>query len=301
MHRKIQYVVITFILAAILRGETGESGLAFLKMPVAARPAATMGVFSQISGSPFTLFDNPVGMLNASPRLGFTHNFWFADVTGDALAFTLPVAKGNLGAGLNFVKIPGIAIREIPSDESLGDVETQYLAAALGYTYPIFRQLSFGCTVKYLYEYLYTSSAKGVAVDLAGHWEVPSGLDLSFSLHNLGKMQTLRDQATALPTYFKIGIVRPEIFADSPVNVSLGLNLINNLITEKTSMQVGLEIALTNLIKLRSGYERVGTINRTALGAGLNFSRFELDYAIIFMPDGLGYPNLISLSYRPEL
>ncbi len=285
----------------MLQAETGESGLAFLKVPVSARAAATMGVFSQVSGSPFAIFDNPVGILSEDTKVGFSHNFWFADVTGDALASTIPVWKGNLGFGLDFVKIPGIAIRETPTDAALGETEAQYLEAALGYTYPIFEKLSIGFTVKYLYEHLYVSNAGGVAFDIVTHWRIPSGLDLALSMNNLGQMQTLREEATTMPTLFKIGIVRPEIFADSPVNFMLGINLIANVITEKTFFQVGGEMAFTDLIKIRTGYERVGTINRTSLGAGLNIGRFEIDYAFIFMPDGLGYPNLISLTYRPEL
>jgi len=300
MRIKIRTGLILFTATMFLRGESGESGMSFLRVPVSARTASTMGVFTQISGSPFAIFDNPVGLLNKSTEVGFSHNFWFADVSGDALAATLPLKKGNLGLGLNFVKIPGIEIRDIPSDDSLGEVEAQYMSAAVGYAYPVFSKLSIGCTVKYLYEHLYNWNAGGVALDIAGHWEIPSGLDLSISMNNLGQMQTLKEQATTLPTLFKIGIVRPEIFADSPINVTLGLNLIANVVTEKTYFQVGGEMVFTDLIKIRSGYERVGTINRTSLGVGLSFGRFEIDYAFIFMPDGLGYPNLFSLVYRPK-
>lgn len=301
MRLKMRIIFVILTVMAILHAESGESGLDFLKIPVSARTASTMGVFSQVSGSPFAIFDNPVGLLNKDTKIGLSHNFWFADVSGDALAATIPLKKGNLGVGFNFVKIPGIEIREIPSDEARGEVEAQYLSTSIGYAYPIFSKLSVGCTVKYLYEHLYTSNAGGVAVDIAGHWQIPSGLDLSVSLNNIGQMQTLKEQATTLPTLFKIGIVRPEIFADSPVNFTLGLNLIANVVTERTYFQVGGEMLFTNLIKIRSGYERVGTINRTSLGAGLSLGRFEIDYAFIFMPDGLGYPNLISLIYRPEL
>lgn len=301
MRIKLNVLTIIIISVAILQAEAGESGLEFLRVPVSARAAATMSVFAQVSNSPFAIFDNPVGILSENTKVGFSHNFWFADVTGDALAATIPLKKGNLGFGLNFVKIPGIAIRDNPSDEALGETEAQYLNAAIAYTYPVFRQLSIACTAKYLYEHLYTSNAGGVAFDIATHWRIPSGMDLSLSLNNLGQMQTLKEQATTLPTLFRIGIVRPEIFADSPVNFTLGVNLIANVVTEKTAFQVGGEMAFTDLIKIRSGYERVGTINRTSLGAGLNVGRFEIDYAFIFMSDGLGYPNLISLSYRPEL
>lgn len=301
MRQKLRTGFIIIITGMFLQAESGESGMAFLKIPVSAQTASTMGVFAQVSGTPFTIFDNPIGIINDDTKIGFSHNFWFADVSGDALAATLPLKKGNLGFGLNFVKIPGIEIRDIPSDESLGEVEAQYMSAAVGYAYPIFSKLSIGCTVKYLYEHLYAENAGGIAFDVATHWHIPSGMDLALSLNNIGQMQTLKDKATTLPTLFKIGIVRPEIFADSPFNVNLGINLIANLVTEKTYFQVGGEIAFTDLIKIRGGYERVGTINRTALGAGLNFGRFEIDYAFIFMPDGLGYPNLLTLSYRPEL
>jgi hypothetical protein len=301
MRIKAQIITVIILVLASLKAQTDESGLSFLQVPAYGRAAATMGVFSQVSESPFAIFDSPVGLLNESVKVGFSHNFWFADVTGEALAASVPLWKGSLGFGLNYVRIPGIAIRDIPSDEPLSETEAQYMSAAIGYAYPVFSKLSIGVTLKYLYEHLYTENAGGVAMDIAGHWQIPSGMDLCLSLSNFGKMQVLKEQATNLPTLFKIGIVRPEIFADSPVNFTLGVNLIANVVTEKTSFQVGGELAFTELIKIRTGYERVGTINRTSLGAGLHVGRFEIDYAFIFMPDGLGYPNLISLSYRPEL
>ncbi len=278
-----------------------ESGLAYLKMPVSARGAATMSVFSQISASPFGILENPAGLYGSGFQVGMTHSFWFADVRSDALVGSYPAGKWNLGAGVNFVKIPGIEIRQTPTTAPAGTIESQYLTAATGISYQPFKTLTIGIVSKYVYEHLYTATAGGFAFDLGGRWLAPSSLDLSFLISNLGKMQTLQEERSTFPTTLKIGILRPEIFTEGPLNVSVGLNLVSIVPTQRTYIQGGMEVRITEVVNLRAGFERVGAINRTALGFGIKFGRMQLDYAFIFMPDGLGYPNLLSFSFQPKL
>ena len=296
-----QFLIFIFIILCsdIIYADAGNSGMAFLKIPSSARSAATMTVFSQMSGAPSSLFENPVGIKTDHPYFTFSHNVWFADVSGEVIALSLPSKRGAFACGLNFVRIPGIEVRDKPSNDPLNTIEAQYLTAALGYSHSIFNKLELGGTIKYLYESLYTECGRGAALDVGVQWNAPSSLDISLLIQNLGFMSALYEEKTALPLIFQIGIVRPEIFVEGPLNASVGLNLGSNLTTGESRAQVGAEIGIKKILFIRGGFEHIGSINRSSLGFGLKVKRFQLDYALLFMPEGLGYPYLITLTYRP--
>lgn len=291
--------IFSILCSGIIYANEGNSGMAFLKIPSSARSAATMTVFSQMSGAPSSLFENPVGIQTFHPYFTFSHNVWFADVSGEVVALSLPSKKGAFACGLNFVRIPGVEVRDKPSSDPLSTIEAQYLTAAVGYSYNIFKKLTFGGTVKYLYESLYTENGRGAALDVGMRWMAPSSLDISLLLQNFGFMSALYEKETALPLIFQIGIVRPEIFIEGPLSASVGLNLGSNLTTGESKAQVGAEIGIKRILYIRGGFEHIGSINRSSIGFGLKVKRFQLDYALLFMPEGLGYPYLITLTYRP--
>lgn len=272
--------------------------MAFLKLPVSAESAATMSVFSPWSGSPASLFENPTGISSNSTYLMLSHNFWFADVSRDIIALSSPFLKGVWAGGTNFVRIPGIEVRETPTEDPLSTIEAQYFSMALGCSYGIIKKIRVGCAVKYIKESMYTETGYGAAVDLGAHWSAPSSLDLSLLIQNWGMMSELNEVSTPFPLMFKIGVARPDIFTEGPLSVSIGLNFGSNLTTTESIVQAGTKIAFREVLLARGGFERVGTVNRYALGFGLKVKRFQVDYAFLFMPEGLGYPHILTLTYR---
>jgi hypothetical protein len=297
-----QYLVIALILMLfnnyIIGGE-GESGMAFLKMPSSARLAGAMGVFDQVSATPHSLFENPIGIQSSAPFFAFSHNLWFADVTGDFVALSAPINGGTLASGLKIVRIPGIEVRETPSEVPLNTIEAQYLSIAVAYSYSVFSRLTIGGSVKYLHELLYTATGSGVAFDIGTRWRAPGSLYLSLLLKNIGYTEPLRDKRTELPTTFEIGIVRPEVFVESPLDVAFGIKLGYKVNTSESYAGVGAEAKVMDILYARGGYERVGTLNRYSLGFGLKIKRVQIDYAFLIMPEGLNYPHLFSLTYTP--
>lgn len=297
-----QYLPILIILMLFgnpINGSEGESGMAFLKMPSSARLAGAMSVFDQVSASPHSLFENPIGVQSSTPLLAFSHNLWFADVTGDFVALSAPIKRGTLASGLKIVRIPGIEVREAPSEIPLNTIEAQYLSIAAAYSYNIFNSLTVGGSVKYLHELLYTETASGVVFDVGMRWKAPSSLYLSLLLKNAGYTEPLKDKSTELPTTFEIGIVRPEIFVESPINIAFGIKLGYKVNTSESYARVGIETKIIDILWARGGYERVGTFNRYSLGLGLKVKRIQIDYAFLIMPEGLNYPHLFSLTYTP--
>jgi hypothetical protein len=298
--KKITYLLLILSLGIqLIQAQLEQTGMAFLKLPYSARTAATESVFAQQGDSPLSLFENPIGIRSEQTMLSFSHHFWFANVSADALAISVPVKTANIGFGMNYVRIPGVEVRDTPSDEPDAQVEPQYLSCAAGYHQNILKKLDAGITIKYLYEHLYTYSSYGVAADLAARWQAPSQLDLSLALQNIGMLEADRNN-NRLPTTLTIGIVRPELFVGSAFNSSLGLNLGTNLISGSTKAQIGAEIRYQNVLTLRGGFEQTKDVNRGAVGFGLRVGKLTLDYAFLFMPEGFNPPHIITLTYTPS-
>jgi len=275
-----------------------NSGMSFLQIPSSAQSAATMTVFSQSGRSPLAIFENPVGIGNTETAFSLSHHFWFSDINMDALAFSIPFNKSHIGFGVKYVRVPGVEIRETPTDEPLANVEPQYLAAAAAYTWSPIQKITVGITGKYLYEHLYTYTDNGVAIDIAARWNAPSMLDISFMLQNIGLLQSSSDQ-NSLPTTLTIGIVRPELFEGNNLNGAIGLNLGSNMISGESFAQVGAVLDYRDLLSIRGGFAHIGSENRESIGFGIHMDRFTFDYAYLFMPEGLNNPQILTISYQP--
>lgn len=276
----------------------GETDLAFIKMPVSARSAAGMGVFTQMIASPIAVFENPIGIQNPDPTLSLSHGFWLTDISSDAFAFSLPIKRGTFAAGFNFVRIPGIEIRETSTEDPLNEIEAQYLTVGAGYSQRIRKRLTVGASVKYIYENLYTESGHGYAFDFSGSWLAPSSLDVSLLVQNIGKMNKLDNESTTLPRLLKIGLVRPDIFIEDPFRVSVGVNLETNLDTQESGASVGTEICIKNLLSLHGGYQQIGSLNWKSVGFSVRAKRFELDYALLFYSKDLNNPSIFSFMWK---
>jgi len=303
MHKN--FITVLLILSILISafplfGDAGSSGLSFLKMPASAMSAATMTVFSPVSSSPYALFENPAGIVTDATRLAFSHNFWFADVNSEVLAIAFPAGAGSIGAGLSYTRIPGIEVRDIPSDDPIGQVDAQYLSAVLGYTRQISPNFRLGASAKYLYEKLYTEYAVGGALDIGALWQTPRSLQVSLMLQNLGIMNNLSDEKSVLPVIAKVGLLHPVLYSNDQFRILSGANLGANLSAKSLLFQAGTQVILKELLSIRGGFEFSDEVTRASLGLGIQFARFEIDYAMLFMPEGLGYPHLLSLTYRPK-
>ena len=290
---------ICFGLLLLFQSASGEflsSGMSFLKLPSSGQSAATMTVFSQLGNAPLSIFENPVGITTSQTMVSLSHHIWIADVSIDALAISVPLKRSSLGIGLNYVRIPGIEIRDLPVDEPAAKIEPQYIAVAAGYSWSPGKLLQVGGSVKYLYEHLYTYTGKGLAFDIAGRRQFPGLLDLTITLQNVGFSN---GDNSPLPTALTIGIVRPEIFANDTFNSAFGINLGSSLATGDFRAQTGIQVSYRNSLILRGGFERVGSVNRESLGFGIRLNQFSIDYAFLFMPEGFNHPHLITLSYLP--
>jgi len=298
MRMRYPVVIIAVTLMAAKAGDAGKAGLANLKMPATARSAASMTVFSYTGAGIAGMWDHPTGIEVTDAQAQVSHNRWFADMVSEVVALGLPLSKGSLAISLSHTRIPDIEVREKPSDEPLGTVSAQYYSLGAGYALTFWERLHIGTVLKLLGESLYTENAHGVALDLAAWFKIPGQMDVAVSVQNLGRMTELAAEATRLPVLFDVRVVRPEVFVGGPLSVGLGIDLGSNITTGETRARIGTELRVRELFFMRGGYERAGSQYRSAFGIGLQYERWSIDYAMIFMTTGLDYPRLVTLGYR---
>ncbi|MBN2281431.1 MAG: PorV/PorQ family protein [Candidatus Marinimicrobia bacterium] len=273
------------------------SGFAMLDMPTSAMSASTMSVFTAEPENAMNLFENPVGICCDVTNISFTNNFWFADVNQSVLTLGKNTKWGTFGAGLNFINAPGIEVRSRPSDEPEGKIEAQYLATDLGFSRELIPNILMGVNGKFLYESLYTESATGFAFDVAALWKMPSNMNFSVGLHNLGSMNPLKEKATQLPSSLKIGLVRPRLLGDEgSFNGALGINFDHNLVADETAIKVGGELSVYEKFFLRGGYSIQKEFNDISIGAGFNSHKFRFDFAMMLMDGIPDYPLIFTFS-----
>lgn len=274
------------------------TGMGFLNMPTSAKAAATMSVFASEHTNATNLFENPIGINNEKTNVNFSNNFWFADINQSVLTFGKNTRLGTLGMGINFVNAPGFEVRSRPTDDPEGEIDAHFMTAAMGFTRKLIRKVYIGVNAKYLYESLYTESSHGFAMDVAAMWKMPSNMNLTFAMQNVGFMSELDQESTELPTQMKIGIVRPKIMSNvSPINGSLGIYFDQNLKAERTEIKVGGEITFYDKLALRSGYSIEKEYNNASFGLGLNLNRIRFDFAMLVMEEIPDYPYILSFSY----
>ncbi len=295
--KKLSFLLTFFLLihSPLLAG----SGMAFLNMPSSARSAGAMNVFASEFSGASVLFENPVGIMQDKTNINFTNNFWFADINQSVLTLGKQTGFATFGAGINFVNSPGIEVRSKPTDEPEGEINAQYLSVALGMSKKILPRVYLGVNTKYLYQSLYTEKASGMALDMSALWRMPSNMNLTVALQNLGKMAELKESATPLPTVAKFGLVRPDILdKKSPVNASIGIYFDQYLEEEITEINVGGEVDIYDKFFLRGGYSIQQEYNNASFGLGMTMKSFTMDFALLMLPEIPDTPYLFSLSYN---
>ncbi|RJP58946.1 MAG: hypothetical protein C4543_07480 [Ignavibacteriales bacterium] len=292
-------ILFTLIIAtSIFAQSAGSSGLSFLKSGFNARNIAMgdLGVASAHDVS--ALYYNPALLADyVSPQLTFSHNQLMQDVSGQMLGASFPLFGLPFAFGLNTTSVSGFEMRTRPGEpESTFNVH--FFNASLSTGFYLYEKLSFGMTVKYLYENLFSDDASGLGFDLGVSYKnIIEGLDLGLSYRNMGSMEKLRNVETELPTDLRIGAAYnfPLTSIQSDITLTGGMQKYTK--SEDTHLHVGAEIFYDNLIALRGGYMSGYESKGLTAGLGLLWNGINFDYAFVPYDYGLGDSHIISLMY----
>ncbi len=287
--------------------KVAQTGLQFLKVDMAARPAAMGGAVTVAINGADAMFYNPAGLteMDAATDFFVTRTNWLADIeyTAGALARDL----GNWGViGVNFIssdygRVIGTRVTDTEQGfEETGDLEVGAYAIGLSYARALTNKFQVGGQVKFAAQQLgsnlmpngttRTNKVSGLAYDF-GTIFYPGfrSFRLGMSVRNFSPQFKYEDDPFQLPLTFRIG------FAMDVLDLVGGMSD-HALIVDVDALHprdfyerlhLGAEYWYADMIALRAGYKTNYDEEGLALGFGLDYDilgmGLQIDYSYSHM------------------
>jgi len=270
----------------------------FLKLGAGARATGLGGAFTAVSDDINALSYNPAGLANLErSEMGFTRAELVEGVSYNFLGYSRPVAKGNIGLGVNYLSQSSMEGRGV-NREVTGKFGASDTAINLAYGRPLTARTGLGVNFKYITSHIAGESANGWAVDAGCQYKAPvKGLSLGVAMQNLGPKMKFMDEGSSLPLAAKAGIGYAVLG-----NILLSFDVNRQINEKKTVFSFGSEYIVFNSFSMRAGYLKSAVSSGNGLvdaggfkaGFGFRFRSFNLDYAVTPFGD-IGKAHRISL------
>lgn len=289
---------VTILLIDVYSQNAGNTGLSFLKFGFGARNSAMGDVGNVISDDLTALHYNPANLgRNSGNEVMVSHNSWIQEISNQmvgikTMAFGLPFA-----IGFNITNVSDIEIRTRPG-EPQAKFNANYFSGSISSAYKLMNELFLGATVKYLYEGILNNEATGLGFDFGINYLTSlENLSISAVVRNLGSMKELRNQATKLPSEFRVGTQYKFDFSDYNLNLVFAGEY-QKYLDADSHLNFGFEVTYNKLLALRAGYQTNYEIRNFTGGFGLYWGNLKFDYAFIPFESGFGSGNIFSLAFR---
>ncbi|MEW5993191.1 MAG: PorV/PorQ family protein [Candidatus Zixiibacteriota bacterium] len=274
-----------------INSRAGTSAFPFLKINLGARAVGMGGAFTGLADDESALYYNPAGIATLEGRrfIAGYHNY-FVDIQSGFLGYINRlndnISFGGWASYLNY----GDFVETDGTGEIIGDFSGGDLLAAFTIAYRQNHNITFGGTIKLIYERLHEYTSTGLAADIgvryAGDRErYGAGL----MIQNLGKqLSALNEETYRLPLTFRGGVfVRPREFP---------LTIAGDLIVPVDNDPV---VAIgADYYEFRPFYARIGW---DSFGSNYRGAESDDSWAGLSLGIGFDYQHLhISYSYSPS-
>ena len=295
--KKIILILLT-ISITVFAQNAGNTGLSFLKNGVSARNIA-MADIGTLVGDVSSVFYNPAVTAKLSnPNIMFTHQAWVQDLNSEIINTNFSLFNIPFAIGVNTTSIGGFEVRTKPTTTSDAVISLNYFYGSLSTGYNLSDNLSLGTTVKYLYESLFADEATGFGFDFGVIYsKLVKGLTIGASVRNLGTMSELRNEATKLPSDFRISASYKKYVEEISSEVTAVGGVQKYLDVDNLHISIGTEVSYLKQFSVRLGYITGYETKGITYGGGVLWKGFNLDYAYTPFDYGIGNAHTISLGY----
>ncbi|MCB4756291.1 MAG: UPF0164 family protein [Elusimicrobia bacterium] len=220
----VTYALVLLIYSQCLGGfivDKGETGSAFIKVPVAARAAALGGSFTGASGDITAIEYNPAGLSGIEHLdINLTHLVYLEDTTLESISIGFPFGPMRLsrptraafpvekdmfvfGSQIRLFRAQDERRNEIGASAGEFDINHRLFHGAVSYT----PTDSFSCALgaKLIQNEIESKSMDTYAFDGGLLWKRKERVSLGASLLNVGPSKAYLQEKEPLPTVFRLG------------------------------------------------------------------------------------------------
>ncbi len=284
-----------------------DYSLSFLKLPTTARQTSLSGYIA-LSDDVGGIFCNPSGIIMSSKQLGFTHNEHFQQIKYDFIGYISPKKDYTLFFGVAGLYTDNIEGRTGEKDFNPSYVniyqvtEPDYyynvydIQTGIGFAKKIKSNISFGSTIKFVYEEIDKIRSSTILLDLGiqGGFNKTNNLVFGVVLNNFGFPIRYLKETYYPPTQIGFG-----------AKYKIGrFNFVSDFVkplNDESFVLLGSEIEIKEYFSFRLGYKYKPqgwkleeNYAGGSLGFGINYFGIKLDYSV-FSYGELGLSHKITL------
>ena len=294
--------LLIFIYASTLvfAQSAGNTGLSFLKFGFGARNIAMGDAGASASNDLSALYYNPSRLaLIEKNEVLIMHSSWIQDVNSELFGIKWNMFGLPWAIGLNYTSISDIEVRNKQPGKPISTFNANYFFGSLSTGFYVWDKLSFGTTIRYLYEGLLSDEANGWGFDFGLNYETPfKGLSLSTVIKNIGSMNVLRNEETQLPTDFRLGSAYNFGVESAKLDFIAVAEFQKYLDTDDIHFNIGGDIVYDQIFALRVCYQSGYEAKSFTGGIGLMWGSLRFDYTYMPFSLDLGNANLFSLQFK---
>ncbi|PID58697.1 MAG: hypothetical protein CR986_07490 [Ignavibacteriae bacterium] len=291
-------VILIFLCSSLIAQSAGKTGLSFLNIGNSAKNLSLSNIgllnddISSITYNPAT-----VNFQKTSSIL-FTHQMWIQDMSSDILNASFSLWGLPLAFGVNTTKINDFEIRTMPSENPEALFNINYFYGSFSTGFKIIENLTFGFSIKYLYESMLSDDASGTGYDLGFVYsDLLENLNLGLSVRNLGSMNKLRNKSTKLPSDLIFNATYLYHFDNVRLLFLPVFGIQKYFESDNLNFHFGTEIKYDKQFALRLGYLTGYESRGLSVGAGFYWNGINIDYAFTPFSYSIGNANTISIGY----
>lgn len=248
-----------------------------LRMNYGAKPAALGEAYTAGYKDIMSILWNPGALSkNEFSSIAFGYDIWFEDMSHQYLLSSYNFDYGTIGFALIYSGVKGI---EMWSEDNYfkGEGSENTWIINLAYSKNLNPLLSFGISLKYIYDKIMNEIGNGIGFDVGAHYLIKENLAIGGTIQNIGKGVNYKYKTYQMPILSKIGILY--LF---PKYINLFGDIVYE-INKKMEHHFGLEI-YKGPGAIRFGY-RTGPqdeeLGGFTFGAGIKWERINLEYAFV--------------------
>ncbi len=304
MHRLSSVLAFSLALLATLpaprsaHAAAGETGFAFLKLGVGARPMGMGSAYVALANDPTAVYWNPAGLGGAEgSQVTVMHNEWIQDFRQEFAAVSSSIGSGTLGFGVS-----GFYTSELEKRDDVGNLIGHFgfndFAVTGAYAHRFPHQATGGIGVKFIREMIDQENATAVAFDLGGRMALGrSGVSLGAALQNLGGDAKFISESFPLPRTIRAGAALTRAIPSLEGKGVLSAE-VRKARGDDTRVHVGGEFEYKDRVALRAGAKFGYDDEKMSFGVGLIQRRFRFDYALVPFTSDLGTTHFVSVNAR---